>query len=138
MALVGIAYLAHRRGHLRHRRSVPVQSSQGALPGHVPHAIGVLHAPLPQGGKPGLAVGLTPWWILSRLLLGLDARHVLSGRGQSGSHGCAHRRHGDRKDHARRQASQSLHRDRAPAARAIVVRTSCLADTGGHLSRRKV
>src|SRR6266699_2390487 len=50
---VPLAFLAHWGGDVRQCRSVPVQPSQGALPGHVPHATGVLpawHLGLRHGG----------------------------------------------------------------------------------------
>ncbi len=133
VAVVGSAFLAHRRGHVLRGRSVPVQSSQRALPGYVPHAIRFLHALLPKGRRPGMAPGFTPWGVLPGLLLGLDARHVRGRSGKSGRDGSAHWSHGARKDGARRQASEPTHRDYPAAARATVASTSCLAAKGRHI-----
>src|SRR5215471_18364910 len=101
---VPLACLAHRGGDVLQRRSVPVQSLEGALPGHVSHAPGVLPALLPQGRGYGVAAGVTPWGVLPGLLLGLDAGHVRGRRGQSGRDYSAAGRHGDRKDGTSRQA----------------------------------
>ena len=124
---VPLAFLAHWGGDVRQCRSVPVQPSQGALPGHVPHATGVLPAPLPQGGWSCVAPGLTPWRILPGLLLGLDAGHVRGRRGQSGRDGSAYWGHGDRKSDARREASESTDRHRSAAVRDSVAGASSLA-----------
>src|SRR5258708_16275676 len=115
MAVVSSSFLAHWRGDVLHRRSVPVQPPQGALLGHVPHPTGFLYAPLPKGSGYGVAAGFTPWRILPGLLLGLDARHVRGRRGKSGRDGCAHWRHGDRKGGARRQAAKPRYRGAATA-----------------------
>src|SRR5215831_14107918 len=81
-----------------------------------------------------MAPWLTPWRVLPGLLLGLDARHARRRCRQSGRNGSAHRGYGDRKDDARRQASEPRHRDHPATARGPVASTSFLANKGGSIS----
>src|SRR5438876_1097841 len=108
------------------RGCVSVLLAQGRLPAPVPPPGRVPAAPLPPRRRRGLPAWTWARPLLSRLLLGADARDVRGRRGQPLVDGRLDRADGVREDGAGRAPRRSTRGGRVPAARGTHLRASRL------------